>query len=127
MKKVHALSSTPRMCETKKMGGTICQAIFQGVEGARWETMYYKFVELHKAAKCNKSGEKHEGQSVLVLERSKREWNNSTILAVCNRFKQDPKFGSLGNPLEGPHSALGRHASQICADPVDFASSCSNW
>ena len=29
----------------------ICQAIFQGLEGAEWENMCYNFKELHQAAK----------------------------------------------------------------------------
>ena len=32
----------------------ICQAINKGVEGAEWETMYYKHAELHQAVKCKK-------------------------------------------------------------------------
>ena len=36
---------------------SICQAIFQGVEGAEWETMYSDHKELHKAAKGKKSGD----------------------------------------------------------------------
>ena len=32
-----------------------CRAILQGVEGAHWETMHYKYKELHQAVKCEKS------------------------------------------------------------------------
>ena len=35
----------------------ICKAIHKGVEGVEWETMCHKYVELHKAVKCKKSGE----------------------------------------------------------------------
>ena len=48
----------------------ICQAIFEGVEGAEWGTMCYKYQELHKAVQFEKS-EEQEGKGALVSERSK--------------------------------------------------------
>ena len=44
---------------------TICQAIFQGVEGA------YIFEELHNAVTCKKSGEKKKARALWTLKEAK--------------------------------------------------------
>ena len=49
----------------------IFQAIFQGVEGAEWETMYYKYKELHQAVKCEKSGENETAKALWSLKEAK--------------------------------------------------------
>ena len=45
----------------------ICQAIFQVVEGAEWETVYYKYEDLHKAVKCKKSVVNKKAQALWSL------------------------------------------------------------
>ena len=49
----------------------ICQAIFQGVEGSEWETMYYKYKELHQAVQCKTSGENKKAKAVWSLKEAK--------------------------------------------------------
>ena len=49
----------------------IFQAIFQGVEGPEWETIYYKCGELRKAAKCKKSGEHKKTKALWSLKEAK--------------------------------------------------------
>ena len=64
----------------------VCQAIFQGVEGSQWETMFCKYVDLHKAANCQKILRNQEGHGALVFGRRKRQRHRlSTIWAVCRR------------------------------------------
>ena len=49
----------------------ICQAIFQGVEGSEWETMYYKYKELHQAVQCETSGENKKAKALWSLKETK--------------------------------------------------------
>ena len=53
----------------------ICQAIFCGVEGSGWETVYYNHKELHKAVKCKKSGENKKAKALWSLKEAKRPRN----------------------------------------------------
>ena len=48
-----------------------CQAIFQGVEGAEWETVYYKYMELDQAVKCRKSGEHKKAKALWSFTEAK--------------------------------------------------------
>ena len=52
----------------KWTGSHICQAIFQGVGGSEWETMYCKYVELHKAVKCKNSEENKKAKALWSLK-----------------------------------------------------------
>ena len=45
--------------------------IYQAGEGSEWETTHCKYVELHKAAKCKKSGENKETKALLSLKEAK--------------------------------------------------------
>ena len=49
----------------------ICRAIFQGVEGSEWETVYYNCKELHKVGRCEKSGENKRTKALWSLKEAK--------------------------------------------------------
>ena len=80
-----------------------CQAIFQGVEGSDWETMYYNW-KLPEAVKCKKSA---ENRKVMAL------WSLKFLRSVQraeDSNKIPSNFGSLCNPLEEPDGCRGRRA-----------------
>ena len=51
----------------------ICQAIYGGVEVAEWETTCCKYVQLHTAAKCKKSGEIKKAQTLRSLLKKQKD------------------------------------------------------
>ena len=53
----------------------ICRAIYKGVEGAEWETMYHKCEELQKVVKCNKSGENTKATALWSVKETKDKRN----------------------------------------------------
>ena len=53
----------------------ISQAIFQGVEGSEWETMYYNSKELHPAVKCKKSEENKKAKALWSLKEAEGQRN----------------------------------------------------
>ena len=109
----------------------ICQAIFQGVEGSEWVTMYNNHKELHKSVKCKKSGEDKKAKALLVKEKDTRQRKRSS------HSKMIPsEVGLLGNPLEEPDGCFGRRIVQsnnvgrpIISNKIgiDCQRSCGTW
>ena len=74
MKKVHcARSLTPRMWKTKDgshrswMRTGTPSAIYNGVEGAEWETTYYKYIEQKKLSNVRILVKPQKGHSTVVF------------------------------------------------------------
>ena len=106
----------------------ICQAIFQGVEGSQWETVFYKYVELHKAAKFKKILRKQEGQGALVFARRKRQRNKCLRSGQCaeDSNKIPSEVGPLGNPPEEPDSCPGKRTANVQSKKSGKASSATS-
>ena len=48
-----------------------CQAIYKGVEGREWETMYFQFQEMHHAVYSKKSDENNKAKVLWALTEAK--------------------------------------------------------
>ena len=51
----------------------VFQAIYKGVNGLEWETMYYKYEKLHEAVNLKKPGDNKEAKALLPLKRVQKK------------------------------------------------------
>ena len=66
-------------------------SIFQGAEGAEWETICNKYVELRKAAGCEKSGEDKKAKALWSLKEAKDKGLDFYGLGSVQKIQTRPR------------------------------------
>ena len=51
----------------------VCQAIYKGVNGLDWGTMYYKYKKLHEAVNLKKPGDNKKAKALWPLKRVQKK------------------------------------------------------
>ena len=87
----------------------VCQAIYKCLEGAELDTMYRKYVELHKAVRCKKSGDNEKAKALWSIKEAKQR----NKFPRLGQRTEDPNeipsnVGHLGNPSEEPFNHAGK-------------------
>ena len=105
-----------------------CQAIFQGIERAKWETMYYKYKELHKAVHFKKSVQNMKAKTLWTWTEAKDNgrdcYDLSSVLQIetGDPLRHAPWEIHVGNPTAALDEAekhteeLGRAQSSAASE-----------